>query len=44
MLDAAARVYSKLNQRMGQQDWVQGRLNELMGKLGWDKLESGEVK
>ena len=44
MLDAAARAYGQLHQRMGQQDWVQGRLNDLMGKLGWDRLESGEAK
>ena len=44
MLDSAARVYAQLKTRMGDQDWVQGRLNELMGKLGWDRLESGEAK
>ena len=44
MIDAAARVYGQLNTRMGAQDWVQGRLNELMGKLGWDRLESGEAR
>lgn len=44
MLDAAARVYTQLKSRMGETDWVQGRLNELMGKLGWDRLESGEAK
>ena len=41
MLDQAARVYGELAQRMGPQDWVQVRLNDLMGKLGWDRLESG---
>jgi hypothetical protein len=41
MLDQAARIYGELAQRMGPQDWVQARLNELMGKLRWDRLESG---
>ena len=40
MLDEAARLYSELSQRMGPQDWVQGRLNDLMGKLGWDRFDS----
>ena len=44
MLDAAARTYTQIKTRMGEQDWVQGRLNELMGKLGWDRLESGDAK
>ena len=44
MTDAAARVYAQLKSRMGDQDWVQGRLNDLMGKLGWDRLDSGEAK
>ena len=30
MTDAAARVYAQLKSRMGDQDWVQGRLNDLM--------------
>lgn len=41
MLDEAVRVYHELAQRLGQQDWVQSRMNDLMGKLGWDRLESG---
>ena len=41
MLDQAARIYGELAQRMGPQDWVQVRLNDLMGKLRWDRLESG---
>lgn len=44
MLDAAARTYAQIKARMGEQDWVQGRLNEIMGKLGWDRLESGEAR
>jgi len=44
MLDEAARLYGELAGRLGSQDWVQGRLNELMGKLGWDRLESGPPK
>jgi hypothetical protein len=41
MLDEAVRVYGELAQGMGPQDWVQSRMNDLMGKLGWDRLESG---
>ncbi|MBI3934181.1 MAG: hypothetical protein HY316_05785 [Acidobacteria bacterium] len=41
MLDEAVRLYGELAQRMGPQDWVQNRMNDLMGKLGWDRLESG---
>jgi hypothetical protein len=41
MLDEAVRVYGDLAQQMGPQDWVQSRMNDLMGKLGWDRLESG---
>ncbi|MBI4478512.1 MAG: hypothetical protein HY651_00655 [Acidobacteria bacterium] len=41
MLDEAVRVYDELARRMGPQDWVQSRMNDLMGKLGWDRLESG---
>jgi len=41
MLDEAVRVYDDLARRMGPQDWVQSRMNDLMGKLGWDRLESG---
>ena len=41
MLDEAVRVYGELAQRMGSQDWVESRMNDLMGKLGWDRLESG---
>jgi len=44
MLDEAARLYSELEQRMGSQPWVQGRLNDLMTKLGWDRLENGPVR
>lgn len=44
MTDAAARTYAQIKTRMGEQEWVQGRLNELMGKLGWDRLESGEAR
>jgi hypothetical protein len=44
MLDEAARVYGELADRMGKQDWVQGRLNELMNKLGWDRLDSGSPR
>ncbi|MBI4465470.1 MAG: hypothetical protein HY647_12255 [Acidobacteria bacterium] len=44
MLDEAARVYGELAQRMGPQDWVQGRLTELMNKLGWVRLESGPIR
>ncbi|HEY7678867.1 MAG TPA: hypothetical protein VIC04_00005 [Terriglobia bacterium] len=40
MLDAAARLYGELSQRMGPQDWVQARLNDLMSRLGWDRLDS----
>ncbi|HWP85716.1 MAG TPA: hypothetical protein VNN17_11030 [Terriglobia bacterium] len=41
MLDEAVRAYSDMAQRMGPQEWVQSRINDLMGKLGWDRLESG---
>lgn len=44
MLDEAARIYGELADRMGRQEWVQGRLNELMNKLGWDRLESGPLR
>lgn len=44
MLDEAVRVYGELAQRTGAQDWVQSRMNDLMGKLGWDRLESGAQK
>jgi hypothetical protein len=40
MLDDAVRVYGELAQRMGQQEWLQSRMNELMAQLGWDRLES----
>ena len=40
MLDQAVRLYGDLAKNMGPQDWVQGRLNDLMGKLGWDKLDA----
>ncbi len=39
MLDEAARMYGELSDRMGPQEWVQGRLIELMNKLGWDKVD-----
>jgi hypothetical protein len=35
MLDQAARLYYDLDQKTGTQPWVEGRLNELMNKLGW---------
>jgi hypothetical protein len=35
MLDQAARLYYDLDQKMGTQPWVEGRLTELMNKLGW---------
>ena len=41
MLDQAVRVYGELTPRMSSQDWLQGRINDLLGKLGWDRLESG---
>lgn len=44
MLDQAARVYGELADRMGPQDWVQRRLNALMNKLGWDRVESGAFR
>ena len=40
MLDAALRVYAELSDKMGPQDWVQARQNELMIKLGWDRLDT----
>lgn len=36
MFDEAAKVYYELDQR-GTQPWVEGRLTELMNKLGWDE-------
>jgi hypothetical protein len=39
LLDEAARLYYDLDQRMGSQPWVEGRLNDLMNKLGWDRVE-----
>lgn len=39
VLDEAARCYGELSKRMGPQDWIQGRLHELMRKLGWDRLD-----
>ncbi len=41
MLDEAALIYGELSEEMASQDWVVSRLNDLMGKLGWDRLESG---
>jgi hypothetical protein len=41
MLDEAVRTYGELTQLMGPQDWIQNRVNDLMAKLGWDRLESG---
>ena len=41
MVDQAARVYGELADRMGPQAWVQGRLIQLLNKLGWDRVESG---
>jgi len=40
MLDQAAQVYYDLDRRMGTQPWVEGRISELMNKLGWDRLEN----
>ena len=42
MLDEAARVYAELADRMGPQEWIKTRLNDLMKKLGWDKPDSGK--
>jgi hypothetical protein len=39
LLDEAARLYYDLDQRMGSQPWVEGRLNDLLNKLGWDRVE-----
>ena len=39
MLDEAAKVYYDLDRRMGTQPWVEGRLAELMNKLGWTSVE-----
>jgi len=41
MLDQAAEVYYDLDRRMGTQPWVEGRLTELMNKLGWSDVDSG---
>ena len=41
MLDEAARVYGEVESSIASQPWIQSRLAELMGKLGWDRLESG---
>lgn len=41
MLDQAAEVYYDLDRRMGTQPWVEGRLAELMNKLGWTDVDSG---
>jgi hypothetical protein len=40
ILDEAARCYGELTKRMGTQQWIEARLNELMRKLGWDRLEN----
>ena len=40
LLDEALRVYYDLDRRMGSQPWVDSRLNDLMNKLGWDRLEN----
>ena len=44
LLDEAARLYYDLDQRMGSQPWVEGRLNDLMNKLGWDRVESNPTR
>ena len=44
VLDEAVRVYAELAQRMGPQDWVKSRMNDLMAKLGWDKLEAAPAQ
>ena len=44
ILDEAARLYSDLGRRMGSQPWIEARLNELMNKLGWDRLESNPTR
>ena len=44
MLDQAAEVYYDLDRRMGTQPWVEGRLTELMNKLGWSDVESGPAR
>ena len=44
MLDEAARVYGQLADRMGPQAWVQGRLTQLLNKLGWDRVQSGAFR
>lgn len=38
--DEAVRVYYDLDRRMGSQPWVESRLNDLLSKLGWDRLEN----
>ena len=44
MLDQAVAVYSQLPKNTGSQDWVQTRLSDLMGKLGWDKVDPVAAK
>jgi len=44
MLDQAAEVYYDLDRRMGTQPWVEGRLTELMNKLGWTDVDSGPAR
>ena len=44
MLDQAAQVYHDLDRRMGTQPWVEGRLAELMNKLGWTDVDSGPAR
>jgi hypothetical protein len=39
MFDQAARIYGELAQRMGEQEWVQVRLRDLMVRLRWDSLD-----
>lgn len=38
ILHEAALVYDELAQRMGPQDWVRSRRDELHGKLGWNNF------
>ena len=38
------RVYGEVESSIASQPWIQSRLAELMGKLGWDRLESGSPR
>lgn len=39
MLDEAARLYHELSAQTGSPPWVEERVNDLLNKLGWDRLE-----